>query len=178
MDSQRFDHLTRTVSVFVTRRAALGALGLAVVPIADRAAAKGRKKPKIKRNQFGCVNVGNACTKASECCSGICEGSKGKKHCQAHNTDVCRVGQDSCDVAVSCAIPSGPDAGFCFTTTGNAPYCGAGGGKCFACSKDSECVPFCGKHAACVRCPSCQSETGSFTTACIGLDQECFVPEP
>jgi hypothetical protein len=93
--------------------------------------------------------------------------------------DVCRVGQDSCDAdgIVHCTNPDGPDEGFCFTTTGNAPYCGAGGGQCFDCSKDSECVPFCGKHAACVRCTSCQSEKGAFTTACIGLDQECLIPE-
>ena len=47
--------------------------------------AQGRNKPKITRNQFGCVNVGNACTKADQCCSEICEGNTRKKRCQAHN---------------------------------------------------------------------------------------------
>jgi hypothetical protein len=100
---------------------------------------------------------------------------KDKRKCQAHDVDICQVGQDSCAVQVRCTIASGVDFGFCFTTTGNAPYCGAAGGACFDCTKDADCVPFCGAGAACVQCPSCAAGT-AFVTACMGHDQECAIP--
>lgn len=84
-DPRQFDRLTRTVSVLVTCRSLGGAVGLAPISWPDSTLPKSRNKPKVKHNQFGCVNVGNACTKADQCCSGICEGNTRKKVCQAHN---------------------------------------------------------------------------------------------
>jgi hypothetical protein len=183
MNSHHFDDLSRSIAA--SRRAlfpgmlaiAAGWVGVSTGEAKKKHKHKHKHKPKkAKLNEFGCVNVGDVCQTAEQCCSGICAGKKGTKTCQAHDVDVCEVGQDSCAGEIRCTIPSGPDEGFCFTTTGNAPYCGALDGECFACAKDAECVPFCGAGAACVRCPSCQ-EISAFETACIGHDQPCAIPQ-
>jgi hypothetical protein len=77
----RFEHLTRTISTMLSRRAIAGTLGLGALnlPGLVEAKKKRKKKKKIKKNQFGCVDVGKFCTDDGQCCSGICQGKKPKK---------------------------------------------------------------------------------------------------
>jgi hypothetical protein len=137
------------------------------VPNVDAKQRHKRKRRKPKPNAFGCLDVGDACKNADQCCSGICQGKKGKKRCRAHDTGGCQP-TNLCsffDVEpVSCTTSSGVE-GSCGTTTGNAGYCG-GGGDCFPCKKDSDCHEVCGPQAACVQCPE-ECDVG---TVCAGPD--------
>jgi hypothetical protein len=169
MDAKEFDTLARSLTNPRSRRGALaavvgGALGL--VGLAETEAKK-KKKKKPKFNEFGCVNFGGFCKNSTQCCSGICEGPKGKTRCGAHDFSTCQAGQNACDdaAAVPCVSSTGANTAACDTTTGNAPYCSADG-DCFACTKDADCVPFCGERAACIRCADCANE--GVTTACVG----------
>jgi hypothetical protein len=183
MNDLTFDRLVCALTLEHSRRGAARLLGglaagsvLGSVGRGEVIAKKHKQKPKIKRNEFGCVNVGNACQNDGQCCSGICEGKKGKAKCKAHDVDGCQVGQDSCGVeSFPCTTPSGPDTGVCYATTGNAGYCGALGGTCFGCNKDADCLPYCGAGAACVQCSPCLNTVG-FGTACIGRNQPCTTP--
>jgi hypothetical protein len=169
----RFDRWTRTVSPVLSRRGLATALGLAATAIPGPAKAKKRKKRKIKRNALGCVNVGNRCKNAGQCCSGICKGKKGKKTCKAHDTGGCQAGEDVCaGNVVECTTSTG-DAGACRRTTGNAGYCAAGG-DCFPCTKDADCQAVCGLQAACIPiCVGC----GPSNTACAAPSGErCDFP--
>jgi hypothetical protein len=141
------------------RGLASAGLALGIVGRPDPGAAKKkRKKKKIKRNRFGCVNVGSFCKHAGQCCSGICEGKKGKKRCQAHDTRGCQLADDTCVDEGSVLCPD--DAGgankalfLCFQTTGKAGFCGIQvGSQCVACTKDADCVADFGAGAACVVC--------------------------
>jgi hypothetical protein len=173
METERFDRLTRTVSHLFTRRA-LAALGLGAtgLPILADAAKKHKRRKKIKRNEFGCVNVGKFCKNGGQCCSGICKGTKGKKTCKAHNASTCQAGQSpiGCGGAedVPCITSSGTD-GRCTTTTGDAGFCWVDG-ICMPCSKDADCTPICGSQAACIVCGGeCTPEGG---TACVGPSED------
>jgi hypothetical protein len=175
MDARRFDALTRLLGAPRTRRS-LGAL-VAMLGLGSLAAEESRakKKDKIKKNAFGCVNVkGNCRGKDNKCCSGICKGKKPKKDekdkskCKAHDQSTCQPGQtigDCGGIAVECVTSFG-FLGQCVTTTGNAGYCFLDG-DCFPCKKDSDCIPFCGDQAACIACPGgeCAAAGG---TACVG----------
>lgn len=165
MEHRRFDQLVRTLSTYQSRRGLLGALGLGALVSPDAVGAR-KKKKKAKFNEFGCVNVAEFCKNSNQCCSGLCEGKKGKKRCSAHDSGTCQAGQNACDdaVATPCVSSSGVNTAACDTTTGNAPYCTADG-DCFACKKDADCVPFCGPQAACIRCADCANE--GVTTACV-----------
>lgn len=176
MDGMRFDRWTRAVSTMLTRRTLAGALGLGAIGLADLADAKKkkrkRKKKKVKRNEFGCVDVGRFCKKADQCCSGICQGKKGKKKCKAHDATTCQGGETSAEcggVDVPCTSSSGEPNGLCFTTTGKAGYCIADG-DCFPCQKDADCIPVCGPQAACVVCADCEEQSGG--TGCVGPSAE------
>ena len=179
MDPRRFDDLTRSLPAG-SRRGLLAAwAGAALVARTRTTAAsstrKQRKKP-LQRNAFGCVDVGKACRGNDDnCCSGRCDGSKPKKgkkdtsRCVAHDASTCLSGQTiaECGGAANVACTTTlKEAGQCVTTTGNAPYCFAGGGVCFRCTKDTECIPLCGGAAACVRCSSCLATDG---LSCVGL---------
>jgi hypothetical protein len=169
VETARFDHLTRTVSILLSRRTLAGALGLgafALPNLVDAMKKRKRKKKKITRNAFGCVKVGNFCKNGGQCCSGICQGKKGKKKCQAHDASTCQ-GQDACvgEVAV-CTTTTGV-VGSCAVTTGNASYCGRSA-TCFDCAKDADCVPVCGAGAACIVCAECVAM--GLQTACAGLN--------
>jgi hypothetical protein len=170
MDVHRFDALTRRLAAASSRRTLL--TGLAVLGstiefvLGERASAKkGKKRKKVKRNTFGCVNVGRFCKQDSQCCSGICQGKLGKKKCKAHDTGSCQAGQDSClGPSVSCGMGRN-----CFRTTGNASFCTAVAGTCFPCNRDPDCPEeeF-GPRAACVVCASECLQNGG--TACFPAD--------
>jgi hypothetical protein len=176
MDTDRFDRLSRTVSLLVSRRSVTGALGLGAIAIPGLAEGrknhkKRKKKKKIRRNGFGCVNVGNFCKSGDQCCSGICQGKKGKKKCQPHDASTC-AGQDGCaDEFVPCTIKE--FTGTCAVTTGNASYC-AVNSECVACAKDTDCEALCGAGAACIVCAECV--VAGLQTACASTTEEGCQP--
>ena len=148
---------------------------------------KPKKKPKF--NAFGCVDVGGFCTSSRQCCSGICQGKKGRQTCQAHNAGI---GKCAAGISDFCADPDGgliagtacttsaDEQGLCFTTTGNAPYCAGSEPEASCspttivpCKKDKDCQRFCGPDAACIQCPACKKDFG-VETACAGPDNSCL----
>ncbi len=167
MESFRFDRLTRLVSLHLSRRTLAGAVGLATLALPHRIEAKKnrKKKKKIKRNAFGCVNVGTFCKNSSQCCSGICQGKKGKKKCQAHDTGSCQPGHTQLDCGgedVPCLTNTGLD-GLCDTTTGNAAFCSVHKvGPQPPCTRDADCKIF-DPRGACIRC-------GAIGTLCAVSD--------
>jgi hypothetical protein len=181
MDIGCFDRLTLAISNALTRRGLVTALGLgsAWIPGLTGAKKKGKnkKRTKIKRNEFGCVNVGNVCKKDAQCCSGICKGRKGNKKCKAHDTGGCQPSDDICLTGLEGDCTTGTDeAGACVKTTGKAGYCFSRG-DCFPCRKDADCVPLCGPQAACIVCvDDCGDEFEG--TACVGpSENSCVVIE-
>ncbi len=178
MDDRQFDVWTKHFTVgrpsrrIALRGIASAALGGLAASLSQNANAKRRKKKRKKEkvafNAFGCVDVGKFCKNGEQCCSGICQGKKDKKTCQAHDQSTCQAGQPSgpcADADIACTTSSG-DEGFCNTTTGNAGYCASAGG-CFACTRDADCNEQCGPGAACVPCADeCQGTGG---TACFGI---------
>jgi hypothetical protein len=180
MEHDRFDQFVSALAQRPSRRAfagilGLGALGLAGSTQVDVASARKKHKKKVKNNEFGCVDVGKFCKNAGQCCSGICQGKKGKKKCIAHGESTCVSGQKEpiCGgTGVTCPTPNG-EQGLCDTTTGNAGYCVADG-NCFACKKDADCIAQCGADAACIQCATC-GLTGGF--ACVGpVVDSCVAP--
>ncbi|MFT4038308.1 MAG: hypothetical protein QM692_09030, partial [Thermomicrobiales bacterium] len=144
MDCDTFDAATRLLKPVRSRRGLAGLLGgaglfalaLAAPADAKRKRKKRRKKkkqqnvnpgggnpgnqqPPVVVNPFGCVNVGNFCQTAAQCCSGICQNSR----CAAHDASTCQAGQSdfTCsgvNTNVDCLVPGNND-GLCVTTTGN-----------------------------------------------------------
>jgi hypothetical protein len=158
MDSDRFDGLTRSVSRHLSRRSLAASLGVAALGIHDLAEArkkKRKKRRKVKFNEFGCVNVGKFCKNDDQCCSGNCTGST----CRAHDASTCVDGDTSCGLANIPCTTTLDENGRCFTTTGNAHFCGADGAgsvACFTCTRDADCVPDFGEGSACVLCTQCE----------------------
>lgn len=175
MEPECFDRLSRAAARVLPRRAIAGILGLGVLALpglVDARKKRRKRKKKIKRNDFGCVNVGSFCKNSSQCCSGICDGKKGKKKCQAHNTSTC-AGTDGCSGEfVACTTVTGAD-GTCNVTTGNASYC-VTSAVCFECTKDTHCEPICGDGAACLVCAECVPL--GIQTACASANAEGCAP--
>lgn len=178
MNDGTFDRLTSRLSRLVSRRATVGGLAALLAPSLGDARKKRRrkrkkphKKGKVVFNAFGCVDVGQFCQTNDQCCSGICQGKKGKKTCQAHDQSTCLAGQSDgfCSGLVGevGCVTNTADDGVCLTTTGNAPYCAISGG-CFPCATDADCVPYCGAEAACIICPAnCADAEGTMCAAPI-----------
>jgi hypothetical protein len=168
MDHNRFDRITLALASGLSRRTLAAVAGLGALGAAGVVDAKKKKKKKVKKNEFGCVDVGKYCKNAGQCCSGICQGKKGKKKCKAHDASTCANGQKEVfcggGSAVTCKTASGAE-GLCNTTTGKAGYCTGGPGTCVPCKKDADCISTCGTGAACVPCDGC---TGSNGFACVG----------
>jgi hypothetical protein len=176
MDTDRFDLLSRTVARVLPRRSVAGILGVSALVLPGLVdAGKKKRKKKVKRNEFGCVNVGRFCKRDDQCCSGICDGKQGKKRCRAHHSGDCQAGQDACAGSlVPCTTATG-DAGFCVRTTGNAGYCSFSG-RCTtpACQKDADCQDLCGPQAACI---VCDGDCHSGRTVCVGPSNDsCEMP--
>lgn len=169
MNATRFDAAVRSlIGRAQSRRGLTRALpGLALAAALTRwgvddpqAGKRKKRKNTPKANRFGCRNVGVECASASQCCSGICEGSGGKgkngkrrkKRCRAHDTGGCKAAQDSCSTSTDfeCVTTTGED-GFCHLTTGNAPYCALDAIDS-ECTKDEDCFELCGPLAACNVC--------------------------
>jgi hypothetical protein len=178
MDGTHFDDLTRSLTD--SRRSLLGgaiaaATGLSGVRFAE--ARKKRKhkkrKPIAKPNAYGCLEVGDPCKSADQCCSGICEGKKGKRKCVAHDVAICQVDSDSCSGGEGVLCGTNNPLCACTLTTGNAPFCGdytgfPGDALCRDCRQDTDCEAEFGPGAACViysgLCAEICPDTG---TACV-----------
>lgn len=166
MTETRIDGLARVVASRTGRRHLLG-LGLSsVLGVSGRAGSEARnrrkKRKKARRkspvlNEFGCVNVGQACRgKDALCCSGICQGKKPKtgekdrSRCAAHGAGGCSAERGLCAIGeveeIFCNRPSG--SAICLTTTGNAPFCADLEGiiditpLCRDCGSDNDCLGF------------------------------------
>jgi hypothetical protein len=133
---------------------------------------KKKKQKAAEPNAFGCIDVGDLCQNAAQCCSGICEGKQGKQTCRAHDVQSCTAGTtwEACGGAdVACTTGAGAP-GHCFTTTGNAGYC-ATYAACYFCTTDVDCQlamgSVLGPRAACVSCATCTNHRG---TACASRD--------
>jgi hypothetical protein len=179
MDGSTFDALSRSWIEGTSRRAILGGIGTALGLAALRApsavdAKKKRRKAtkKLRRNTYGCVDVGQACRgNDANCCSGICDGKKPKKgkkdksRCAGHDAGLCQVDEATCaPLGTSC----GP-LGVCDQTTGKACYCVSIGGNCAVCAKDADCVALgWGANAACIPSEGCP-ETGGTHCAPSGI---------
>jgi hypothetical protein len=172
VDESRFDGLSRVLAH--SRRGFMGGVVAAVAITtwrAPHAVAKKRQR-KLKKNQFGCVDVGKACRgKAANCCSGICQGKKPKKgkqdtsRCVAHDAGSCQADQNTC---ASLAITCNGGGGSCFQTTGKGAFCGdVTDSDCRACNKDADCVAEFGVGAACIICAG---------TCPLTQDRQCMAP--
>ena len=124
----------------VVRGLAGAGLGLAFGRFPDLAAAKKRKPRRKKRkpakpNEYGCLEVRDACRSAGQCCSGICKGKKGKKTCRAHDTGTCK--QDGALVPCNNRTDCG-----CFRTTAGSDVCAElfPPSECAACQRDADCL--------------------------------------
>lgn len=145
MDGSGFDALIQ--SVLGTRRSLLGGVAalaagwLGLGDIAAKRKGKNKKKKKAKPNAFGCLEVGDPCKNADQCCSGICDGKKGKKRCRAHDTGTCQ--QDLpgiCSDPPTIATCNNSDTCLCLTSTANSNFCGQTGAPvCAECQKDADC---------------------------------------
>lgn len=166
MDAQDFDRVARVAATRLPRRALAGLFGLSSLGVISHAQAK-KKHKKVKRNSFGCVNVGKYCKNDGQCCSGICSGKKRKHKCKPHDERTCQSGQDFCHSVTTPCTTSADFEGLCAITTGKASYCFSDGG-CFPCVKDKDCEPTFGTGAACVICADCLGETPT-GTFCAGL---------
>jgi hypothetical protein len=183
VDHLSFDDVTRTLTSLLTRRNALralagvgfslGGLRLAEVAGARKKRQRRKKTRKVKPNQFGCLEIGDPCQNADQCCSGICQGKKGKKRCRAHDIGTCDQ-----DRPGYCAEGNPNDAacnggqGACFRTTSGSNIC-INNLDCRECQKDADCVALgYPPGAACVQVSGdlacaelCTDETGHM--ACV-----------
>lgn len=120
-------------------------LGLGSPRLAELADAKKRKGSKQKRkarpNEFGCLEVGDPCQNAGQCCSGICQGKKGKKRCRAHGTGTCQQNLPGlCSDPPTIALCNGSESCACLTSTAKSNFCAQlGSPVCIACRKDADC---------------------------------------
>jgi hypothetical protein len=151
MNSSPFDNLIRSLTQ--SRRSLFGGAlaavtGFVVKPDADakkKRKRKGRKQKAAEPNAFGCIDVGDPCQTAAQCCTGICQGKKGRKTCRAHHTGTCQQGGEghctdpdparlACNGTSDCA---------CVRTTAGSDACVAdapsGIDYCTDCVTDSDC---------------------------------------
>jgi hypothetical protein len=158
-------------------RGLIGAgLGVGAVRLPAGAAAGKTRRPHVRRNASGCVNVGGYCRNDDQCCSGICEGRRRKRKCRAHDTGGCRAGNQpqGCNgTDIVCTTSTGNPKGVCATTTGNGGYCVYSGG-CYPCQTDADCQELCGPRGACFLCDDCPDTGG---TSCGSPDDNgCDFP--
>lgn len=179
MEANRFDAITRLLDHPATSRRAL--CGLSLSPLAwlvttlpgNNAEARRNRKHKLKNpkpNAFGCLEVGNPCRTAKQCCSGVCKGKKGKRTCRAHGVGTCT--QDQLDW---CAVESLAEEhlalascngrqGLCIHTTTASNAC-VNFHVCADCKRDADCEAM-GAPAGSV----CAPFSGS--RACAGFCEE------
>ena len=155
MNATSVEAVTRSLTSAPSRRDVLRGLagtgiglGLAgwSAPADARKKRKRRKKAKkAKPNAYGCLEVGDPCKNADHCCSGICQGKKGKKKCQAHGMGTCdQEGPGYCTTPnPALGLCSNSANCACIRTTAGSNFCydaGAeGGSACADCQQDADC---------------------------------------
>jgi len=138
MDHQRFDALIRKLGA--TPRSRRGALRLVTGgALAGLLAHAGIGVPAAAA---GCLTVAKPCRRASQCCSGICRRSRGKKTCRGHHAGTCKRDQNFCTAASADLTKCNNNANcYCFQTTAGTSYCAEGTvGECADCERDADCV--------------------------------------
>jgi hypothetical protein len=153
MNTDHVDDMTRMLTILPSRRDVLrglagAGLGLGAFRFRGATEAKKRKnkhkkhKPKkATPNEFGCLEVGDPCKTATQCCSGVCEGKKGKKRCRAHGNGTCNQ-----TIQAFCA-PDNPTISLCNSadcvcvrTTAGSNFCTSTQGvQCADCTRDADC---------------------------------------
>jgi hypothetical protein len=186
----QFDRLTRSIARHGSRRdvlrrlAGVGlALGVSRLPGLAEAKKgrkrKGRKDKKAKPNAFGCLDVGDLCKSAAGCCSGICEGAKGKRTCQAHHAGTCDQREPGvCEAGNPADTLCNGEQCACVRTTGGSKFCATlfPPSDCADCTKDTDCeaqgfpegtacVPYGGEFLCAGQC-----ETGMACVAPCGTE--------
>jgi hypothetical protein len=148
LDLNRFEAVTRSLTSVPSRRDLLRGLvsvglGLGAVRITSVVDAKKKRKKrkpkKPKPNEFGCLEVGDPCQTEEQCCSGICDGKKGKRKCRAHDTETCEQDRPGyCEAGNPyLALCHGGDAN-CFRTTAGSKVC-SHNLLCADCRRDADC---------------------------------------
>ncbi|MGH2618112.1 MAG: hypothetical protein ACRDJC_23030 [Thermomicrobiales bacterium] len=184
MNQNRVAVVTQSLTSLPSRRdvlrglagAGLG-LGAARLPTMAAAKKKRKKNKKPKPNQYGCLEVGDPCKTAGQCCSGICEGTKDKRTCRAHGTGTCnQKAPGVCEAGdVSDTLCNGQQC-LCTRTTAGSKFCGSHAfpSACASCQRDADCVALGFPPGT-----ACAPFTGEF--ACAGTCEEtggmaCLVP--
>ena len=151
MTTDRFDRIVRVLTLRLGRREA----------VAATLATAGTSGPMTARAGT-CRPFGSTCKRSRQCCSGLCKGRK-KMTCRAHDTGGCQPGEGDCDILVTCTTSEGLE-GRCYTTTGDAGFCGFTG-DCMVCQRDADCQAVYGPRTACIAdCFFCPDTGGS---ACV-----------
>lgn len=149
----RFERMMRVLTAIPSRRDVLRGLtgmGLGLTAARLPAGADARKKrkgtkKKPRPNRFGCFGVGDRCKRADQCCSGICDGKKGKRRCRAHDTGTCKQGgPEICSIDPPPALTCNNGAECrCFRTTAGSIACAKFINRelnCADCARDADCA--------------------------------------
>jgi hypothetical protein len=156
MDRNRFAALKQWMTPGPSRREVVrglagAGLGLGFAQLPDFMEAKKnrkrkkhkKRKPQARPNEFGCLEVNDACATEADCCSGMCEGKK----CRAHGTGVCRQDKTGACTASESDVPALTcgNGCYCLRTTAGSNFCAEppaaeGSPKCADCKKDADCL--------------------------------------
>jgi hypothetical protein len=155
MNTTPFTAVTRSLISLPSRRhilrslagAGLG-LGSARLPDfveANKKRKRKKKNKKAKPNEFGCLSVDKTCKNSKQCCSGICEGKKGKRTCRAHGTGTCDQKAPGICTAPNPLLTrcNNSDQCACIRTTAGSNFCydqdADAGSDCADCQQDADC---------------------------------------
>jgi hypothetical protein len=156
LDHTRFDDLTRLLASDASRRSIVCGLGAAALGF-SLGIATVREVAAGKKN-------GKRCKKAKDCCSGTCQGKKGKKKCKnTAGARGCTI-EDVCGAAIQC--PDVPGEASCVVTRVGKPFW-TNLGECVACDSDADCAVL-APGAKCVDCPDECGVDQNFR-ACVGF---------
>jgi hypothetical protein len=151
VDQYRFAAVTRSLTELPSRRDVLRGLagiglGMTRLPLLASATKRTQSEAAPKPNKYGCLEIGDPCKRAGQCCSGICKRKNGKKKCRAHGTGTCDQQKPGVCTATfldpeifDCNFRSGKCS--CYATTAGSKYCAALGtsSRCADCKKDTDC---------------------------------------
>jgi hypothetical protein len=144
MDGSQLDHIVRSFTD--SRRSLLGAMLAAAAGWLSANSTEAKKKRKRKKkdkkpkpNEFGCLEVGDPCKSEEQCCSGICEGKRGKRTCRAHDTGTCDQDRPGyCAEGNPYLTLCNGGKGVCYRTTAGSNVC-VDELHCAECQRDADC---------------------------------------
>ena len=143
MDPKRFDALAIAAGAASSRRGVLRTAGVGAI------ASLLAEVHRVEEAGAACQSDGAKCRRATECCSGACEGKKKKRKCRAAPGALGCTIDDPYDTR--CPGSTDPDH-FCWITLAGKPLCGRAV-RCFACASNADCV----------------SETGNASAKCVAV---------